>query len=253
MPPLQTARQHFAADIQRSRSILACARLQQPGILHDDILRASWMMSVGSADAYFCDAYADVIARTLRAKDIEATVQIPDRLNDLKVPVTAVIRGSNTGWRWRMAARELIEDQNVLSLEKVRHLLNHFFAVGHKIVSQDTIANWLLHRSARRRRFGITATQYRALPAAQQAQARKTMLDHFESHYEEIFQRRHDCIHNCDRPKTAIQPISDRQVEHVVEDIEYLVDQIHNAITSSFPVYLQRLGFNAVTRNRVLQ
>lgn len=253
MPLLQTAQQHFAEDIQRARALVTCAQAQLAGLLRDDILRSAWMMCVGAADAYFCDAYADVIARTLRAMDLEPAVLIPDRLADLKVPVTAVIRGNHNGWRWRMAARELIEDQNVLSLEKVRHLFNHFFRPGHKIVSQDTIAAWLQHRDARQRRFGTTAAIYRAAQPAQQAQARRDMLEHFQNHYERIFQRRHDCIHNCDRPRVAVQQITDRQVTQVAEDIEFAVQRIQDAIRAEYPIYLQTLGFGAVTQNRVMQ
>ena len=62
------------------------------------------MMAVGASDAYFCDAYADLIARTLQAKQLQPTVTIPDRLSKLKVPVIAVIRQAEGGWRWRMAA-----------------------------------------------------------------------------------------------------------------------------------------------------
>jgi hypothetical protein len=86
------------------------------------------MMAVGASDAYFCDAYGDLLARALRAKSIQPGVQIPDRLNNLKVPVITVLSGTHEGWRWRMAARELIEKENVLALKKIRELFNHFLS-----------------------------------------------------------------------------------------------------------------------------
>jgi hypothetical protein len=136
---LRTAKNHFTEDIGRARDIVTHARTLPPEIVQDDILRAAWMMSVGACDAYFSDAYADLISRALRAKDLEPGIGIPDRLNNLKVPVTAILRQTHGGWRWRMAARELMEDQNVLSLEKVRALFNHFFRANHKLLNQDTI------------------------------------------------------------------------------------------------------------------
>lgn len=246
---LGTAKQHFGDDVQRGRDLLAHARTLPAGRLQGDILRATWMMSVGACDAYFSDAYADLIARTLRAKDLQPAVNLPDRLNNLKVPVIAVIRGSSS-WRWRMAARELIEDENVLSLEKIKQLFNHFFRKTHKIISQETIEGWLLHPHAKTRLFGITRTNYRALTAADKSKARKAALDKFGEYFTEIFQRRHDCIHNCDRPKMALLPISDTTVEKRIQDIEFLVNRCHEAFLSEFPEYLRTLGFNGATRAR---
>jgi hypothetical protein len=87
---LETAKQHFDEDIQRASRLLDHAGTLAAGLLHG-VLRSVWMMTVGACDAYFCDAYADLIARTLRAKDVQPAVQLPDRLNNLRVPVIAVI------------------------------------------------------------------------------------------------------------------------------------------------------------------
>src|ERR1017187_3652729 len=124
---LLTARAHFAEDIGRARDLVAHARMLPTGVVQDDIQRAALMMAVGACDAYFSDAYVDLISRALRAKDLEPGIPIPDRLNNLKVPVTAILRQARGGWRWRMAARELMEDQNVLSLVKGRGLFKQFF------------------------------------------------------------------------------------------------------------------------------
>lgn len=248
---LDTAKTHFDQDIARARALLMHAQGLPLGMLADDILRAAWMMGVGACDAYFSDAYADLISRTLRAKDLQPAVTIPDRLNNLKVPVTAILRQAHGGWRWRMAARELIESENVLSLEKVRSLFNHFFRRGHKLLNQDTIERWILHPQAKSRLFGLTPTQYRARPAADKAQAKKDAIEQFELHFEEIFQRRHDCIHNCDRPKIAVQQIQATAVMKKLQDIEFLVYRCHEAFLTEYPTYLNGLGFSAPTRNQV--
>ena len=250
---LRTPKNHFDADLNRARALLAHARTLNPDTLQHDIFRAAWMMAVGASDAYFSDAYGDLLARTLRAKGIEGAIAIPDRLNNLKVPVIAVLRDGGEGWRWRMAARELIEEENVLSLEKIKKLFNHFFRNGHKILGQETIETLILHRDAKMRLFGITATEYRKLSPADKNKAKAAAVTKMEEHYEELFQRRHDCIHNCDRPKIALQGIAPEQVQKTIEDVHFLVGRCHDALLAEFPTYLTAIGFNAVTRNRVLQ
>lgn len=249
---LNTARNHFNADILRAEALIAHATPVAAGILKDDILRGAWMMAVGALDAYFSDAYADLVARTLRAKAIQPAVEIPDRLNKLKLPVMAILH-PNDSWRWRMAARELIEEENVLSLEQIRKLFNHFFHEDRKLMNQETIEGWVTHADARQRLFGVTRTAYNALNAAQKAAARKAALKQFEARYKSIFQRRHDCIHNCDRPLVAPQQVAPLMVTKVKEDVSFLVARCHQALVAEFPVYLQTLGFNAVTRNQVTQ
>src|ERR1051326_4384268 len=103
MPLLATAKNHFDDDIRRARALrttaIALAQAETAAIplpapnpaalppavatavggvgtggapavqaepVSKDVLRASWMMAVGALDAYFSDAYADVISRTLR-------------------------------------------------------------------------------------------------------------------------------------------------------------------------------------------
>ncbi|MCL4808708.1 MAG: hypothetical protein KJ062_13110, partial [Thermoanaerobaculia bacterium] len=189
---LVTAKKHFTQDLLRAKALLSHASTLPPGELARDVLRASWMMAVGACDAYFSDAYADLIARALRAKDLEPEVAIPDRLNNLKVPVVAVLRNSKDGWRWRMAARELIESENVLSLEKISKLFNHFFRDKKRLLKEDTIEPWILHRDAKGRLFGVSATQYRALSDVDKTAARRKAVEKSRVRFEEVFQRRHD-------------------------------------------------------------
>ena len=248
---LETALSHFQEDIDRARALLAHARSQAPGLVSDDIVRSAWMMGVGACDAYFCDAYADLITRTLRAKELEPAMKLPNRLNNLKLPVTAFIRESSGGWRWRMAARELIESENVLSIEKISSFFNQFFLKGQIPLTQDTLESLILHQSAKSRLFGIYAATYRAKNPADQAQARKKGLVKLKNRFSVIFQRRHDCIHNCDRPKVGIQKIKPLTAEKVLDDIEFLVKRYHDALIAGFPDYLSRIGFSGVTRNNV--
>jgi hypothetical protein len=250
---LNTALLHFKEDVARAAALHAHAEPMAAGIVRNDILRAAWMMAVGACDAYFSDAYADLVSRTLQAKALHPAMAIPDRMNNLKIPVIAVIGEGRTygGWRWRMAARELIEDENVLSLKKIKELFNQFFPDGGKLMTTSTIEPWMLHRDARIRQFGISKTAYRALAAGAKGSAKAKALDKFQTHFADIFQRRHDCIHNCDRPKVALQPITAATVEKRIEDVSFLVRRCHADLLAAFPLYLRRCAVTGAVRARV--
>lgn len=250
---LDTALLHFNEDIARATALHGQAEPMVAGVLRDDILRAGWMMAVGACDAYFSDAYADLVSRTLQAKVAQPAMVIPDRMNNLRIPVVAVLRerGTYGGWRWRMAARELIEDENVLSLKKIKDLFNQFFPEGGKLLTTATIEPWILDGHARVRHFGMTPTAYRALTAGAKASARGRALEKFQAYFVNVFQRRHDCIHNCDRPKMALQSIAATTVEKRIDDIRFLVHRSHADLLAAFPLYLRRCGVSGSVRARV--
>ena len=59
-------------------------------------------------------------------------------------------------------------------------------------------------------------------------------------------QRRHDCIHNCDRPRIAPQKLERAgTVERVVHDAVFLVERCDDHITKEFREFL--LSCNAST------
>lgn len=250
MPILVTAKTHFDTDIARARALMINAA--QVPTCEDDILRSALMFAVGACDAYFADAYGDLISRVLRAKELEPAISLPDRLNNLKMPVTAILRTTGMpGWRWRMAARELVEKENVLSFDQIRNLFHQFFPKRQGLLSRDRVCSWLNHPQAKRRQFGTTAAALAAEPPQNLAAAKEKALEHFEVKFGTIFQRRHDCIHCCDRPKVAIQAINRPAVQKKIEDIEFLVGRCHSELSTEFPAYLARLGFGAITRNQV--
>ncbi len=58
-----------------------------------------------------------------------------------------------------------------------------------------------------------------------------------------IIQRRHDCIHNCDRPKMAPQPlVKGGTVIKVIEDVEFLVNRCDDHINVEFREFLRLCG-----------
>jgi hypothetical protein len=91
-----TALQYFDEDIARARAILAHAdplprtnAVEQS--LRSDLLRSGWMFAVGAMDAYFCDAYTDLVAATASSKSRQPAITLPEWAYDIKVPIRAVL------------------------------------------------------------------------------------------------------------------------------------------------------------------
>ena len=184
---LGTAKTHFDEDTQRAKQLVEHANGLSAGCVKDDTTRSAWMLVIGASDAYFCDANADLIARTLRAKDKEPAIELPERLGNLQVPVTAVIRKAGS-WRWRMAARGLIERESVLSLSEIKSRFNLFFPEPRKLMNESTIEPWILHMDSNQRLWGISKKAYRALGNNQvKSNARKAALKTFEGRMTSIF------------------------------------------------------------------
>jgi hypothetical protein len=91
-----TALQHFRQDIARARAIVAHAdtlRMATPTerMLRSDLLRSAWMFAVGSMDAYFCDAYTDIVAATIISKSRHQAMTLPDFFYNIRFPVRAIL------------------------------------------------------------------------------------------------------------------------------------------------------------------
>jgi hypothetical protein len=175
---------------------------------------------------------------------------LPPFFNRIEFPVSAILEfyARNTNWRWRMAAREMMVRENVLKLDRIRELFNGFCRDGHKLYADEMHA-WIVHPDARKRLFGITATEYLALSPAGQDTARKAARRQMEKRFFEddsprsIFQRRHDCIHSCDRPRMTPQPLEKAgTVVRVFEDVVFLVNRYDEHITVEFRHFLSANG-----------
>ena len=251
----RTALVHFKEDVARSRAIVAHAdpltqTTEADRLLRSDLLRGAWMFAVGALDAYFCDAYTEVVAATIFSKSRHSTMMLPPFFIRIEFPVRAILESyaKNTNWRWRMAAREMMTRENVLKLDRIRELFNGFCRDGNKLFA-DVMDAWIMHPNARRRLFGITASDYLTLNPAGKDAARKAARRQMEKRFFEedsprsIFQRRHDCIHNCDRPRTTPQPLEKADtVVKVIEDVEFLVNRCDEHITVEFRHFLSANG-----------
>lgn len=117
-----TALQHFQEEIARAKAIVAHAdplprTNAAEQLLRSDLLRSAWMYAVGALDAYFSDAYTDLVAATANSKSRQPAITLPEWVYDIKLPIRAVLEEyDNTNWRWRMAARKMMERENVINL-----------------------------------------------------------------------------------------------------------------------------------------
>ena len=206
------------------------------------------MFAVGALDAYFCDAYTDIIAATANSKSRQPTITLPEWVYEVRLPLRAILEEyANQNWRWRMAARKMMDRENVISLKAVQDLFNKFFRTGRKFF-RDHLDGWMSRPDAKIRLFGISQADYLARKPQGKHTAREAAIDQFEERFRKIFQRRHDCIHNCDRPRMSPQPLErGGTVVKVIQDIEFLVNRCDEHITSEFREFLLRAGCSAAT------
>lgn len=248
-----TALSHFNQDISRAKDLRVHADSLPISTLKDDIYRASWMIAIGALDAYFCDAFADVLSKILIAKSIDSNVQLSPRIRSLKLPINSIVNAQNTtsNWKWRNAARDLIEKDNVLSIDKIKDLFNHIMDEKNKILTKPMMEDWLINKSAKHRLMGISPTAYKKLSKEDKEKKRKSILEKLTNRYASLIQRRHDCIHNCDRPKVSLTKISSSDVVKVIEDIEFLITTLDSHIDKNLRRHLLSIGCSKTLVRRV--
>jgi len=248
---LETAYQHFEADIARAYALLELSHRVPVGLLHDDLLRSCLMMTVGASDAYFSDAYTDMVTRTLRAIQKEPNIGVPESIIKVSLPIGVFAQGRHGGWTYRMAARKLMERAVFIKFEAVKSHFNVFYTSSNKILSTDMIEVWMQSAKAKRRNFGTTKTEINKLRGKAKNIARKNMRDHFFKRFRVHYQRRNDCIHNCDRPKEVPTSITFAATKKCIEDFEFLIGEINEELNNQFGIFLTGAGFSATTRSAV--
>jgi hypothetical protein len=205
------------------------------------------MFAVGALDAYFCDAYSDLIAATVSSKSRQPTIALPEFFYEIRFPIRAILEEyANPNWRWRMAARKLMERENVLSLTTIQSLFNKFFREDRRFF-HGLLDDWITHPDAKYRVFGITPGAYRLLTSGNKDKARKRAMDQIKERFGVVFHRRHDCIHNCDRPRMSPQPLKGGTVLRVIQDVEFLVFRCNEHIDAEFRQFLIGIGCSATT------
>ena len=176
-------------------------------------------------------------------------IVLPEWVYDIKIPIRAVLEkyDKRTNWRWRMAARKMLERESVMSLKAIQTLFNKFFRKDHKFFSQ-LLDTWISRPDSKIRLFGVSSDDYVAMAKPEQNKAREKAFEQFEERFRVLFQRRHDCIHNCDRPRVSPQPLDKcATVLKVIQDIEFLVNRCDEHITSEFRLFLDGMGCSQAT------
>src|SRR5271155_5392227 len=92
----RTALVHFGEDVERARAIAAHAdplpqTTDAEQLLRSDLLRSAWMFAVGALDAYYCDAYTDIVAATASSKSRQPAITLPEWVYEIKVPIRAIL------------------------------------------------------------------------------------------------------------------------------------------------------------------
>jgi hypothetical protein len=96
------------------------------------------------------------------------------------------------------------------------------------------------------------AARFNALPPNLRGQAVADAQTRLEERFREIFQRRHDCIHNCDRPRVKPQPLTAPDVvRRVLDDIEFLVRRCDEHINLEFRQFLVGTGCPAAVIGQI--
>ncbi len=247
-----TARADFEENISRAEALLAHARPlpkgdDPPTGLRADLLRAAWMTAVGATDAYFCDAYAAVLSASLTAKRRQPDLVLPPGVTGVNVPLDLVLEPyERQNWRWRKIARRSVERASVLSLDAVKKLLNGFVRSDERFFS-GPLRSWCRHPDAKIRQTGIAPPVFANLSEKRQRGAAKTAARVMDRRYGGHFQRRNECIHNCDRPKRRPRRITDGQVRQVIEDLVFLVRRSDEHLDAEFPRLLAECGCKPAT------
>ena len=250
-----TAFQHITEDISRANALIDHAAglpnaTDNEKLLRADVLRSGWMFAAGALDAYLCDAYTWVVGGSLIAKDRQRAINLPTKLMEISLPVTAYLGHyeNRERWRWRMAARRMMDVRNMLNLGAVEQAFNPFLPAGEKLY-HDVVVAWAITSPAKDRVFGIAPTAFNALTPQQRIGRRPEFVKSMRKRFEKvIFQRRHDCIHNCDRPKVSPQTLTSAgTVRNVVRDVRFFAEQFNSHLDVQFPVFLRGLGFSAAT------
>jgi len=224
-----TAKNHFDDDITRAFALHAKAKaLQAAGDatqLPEDIRGAAVALAVGAMDAYFCDKYVDCLTTALQSySECTWIGPFPSAFRQQLLPAGEVLdatRPHRPKWGIRMAAKAVMERDNMYSLARLDDVFNGILPIGHKlwigIVPQLAALN--------RRRFTKHRTaDLAALNGKPLQDAQKVVVGSVKKRIGITVQFRHDWIHNCARPKGAIVNYTDGEAKAAMNEIRSLVD-----------------------------
>jgi hypothetical protein len=232
-----TFRTHFDNDITRAENILARSLAMQgggePERLYKDIRLSSIALAVGALDAYLCDAYVDCLTAVLRAYSQGQWVgALPSTYSKQMLPAGEILKSTRLHrpqWRIRMAARKVIEKDNMLSLSRFEDCFNGILPNNRKLWL-DFVPVLAAHNLVRLTRH--VAADLAPLAGDALIQAKKEVASAVTKRLGSTIQLRHDWIHNCGRPRNAIQDLTHGQASARVRDIRLFIEDLDNHLDS---------------------
>lgn len=232
-----TFRTHFNDDINRAENILALSRVMEnagePERLYKDLRWSSVALAVGALDAYLCDAYVDCLTAVLRAYTQEQWVgALPATYSRQMLPAGEILKSTRQHrplWRVRMAARKVMEKDNMLSLSRLEDCFNGILP-NHKKLWLDFVPVLAAHNLARLTKH--VESDLAVLAGDALVQAKKQIAEAVKTRLGTTIQIRHDWIHNCGRPKNAIQDLTHGQAKARIRDIRLFIEDLDNHLDS---------------------
>jgi hypothetical protein len=205
-----TPRKHFDEDLARAEKIWDSAETMRPAddeglLLQSDLWHSSVALSVGAMDAFLCDAYVDCLTSVLRAYAKRSwNGDLPDQYAQVRLSAGEVLDNTRTvrpAWSLRMAARQLMEKDNMLEFDRLKPAFNGILPQSHRlwagIIQQLIDKGW-------RRYTGKSSKDLATLTGKSLENAKKSAIGHWVGRMKGTIQWRHDWIHNCARPRSAI-------------------------------------------------
>jgi len=207
----------------------------EPLRLVQDVRLSGVALAVGAMDAYLCDAYVDCLSAALQAyrRGTWPSAQLPSYYRRQLLPAGEVLdvsRMQRPLWSIRMAARRVMERDNMLAVSRIESMFNGILPPGQRLWD-CMVGPFLQHR---RKRFtgDRTAADIAALAAVRPMtsaaqkrlnEARKAVTARARSRISSTVQLRHDWIHNCGRPKTSIVTKSSSRAWTHVREVGWFV------------------------------
>lgn len=214
-----TARAHFDDDVSRAWSLHTLALATEPTDrpLALDLGRVSVAFGVGALDSYLCDAFTDTLARCLRSCRQRGRA-VPAGYAKLELPIGPLLTdyAVRNNWGLRMASRALMERDNLLQLRRLQKLFNPALPSGQRLWADLAPQFVDLDRV---RLTGFRKADYRRLTGKAKSEGPKKVSGAVLAGMGVIVQRRHDVVHNCDRPRSAKQNITLAMAQKMLTDI----------------------------------
>jgi hypothetical protein len=218
-----TARSHFDEDLARAWHIHTQARHAKESDLPlaEDLSRCVITFGVGALDAYLCDAFVDSLARAMKQCRRQKR-PLPNGYAKLAIPAGPLLASyeARPNWAFRMAARAMMEKDNLLQLARLKSLFNPALPPNRKLWL-DVVPQYVA--LDRKGLTGITNTEFQSFQGKTKTKARDKAAAAVLHRMGSIVQRRHNIVHNCDRRRTALEGVTVAEAKKMLRDIELFI------------------------------